>query len=141
MEKVILDFISKNKIATVCCLDDQQQPYCFNCFYIFEPSHQLLLFKSSEHTFHTHCLNTNSEIAGTILPMSINLPTLKGIQFTGKIYYENCIQQLSPTNYYHKKNPLALAKTGKVWCIQLLMIKMTDNTKVFGNKLVWEKSL
>lgn len=98
MEKVILDFISKNKIATVCCLDDQQQPYCFNCFYVFEPTQQLLLFKSSENTFHTHCLNTNNEIAGTILPGTINFPTLKGIQFTGKICREDSLQLLSSTN-------------------------------------------
>lgn len=140
MREEIQDFISENNIATLCCLDEHQKPYCFNCFYVFDPKQQLLLFKSSEHTFHAQCLSINSEIAGSILPQKINLAALKGIQFTGKIYYKDFPLQLSPTSYYHKKNPLALAKSGKVWCIQLLMVKMTDSTKVFGSKLIWKKT-
>lgn len=140
MRKEILAFIRKNKIATLCCLDEQQKPYCFNCFYVFEPTRQLLLFKSSEHTFHTQCLSKNGEIAGTILPQKMNLLALKGIQFTGKVYDEDFSPEFSPTNYYHIKNPLALTKAGQVWCIQVLMVKMTDSTKVFGSKLTWKKS-
>jgi uncharacterized protein YhbP (UPF0306 family) len=39
-----------------------------------------------------------------------------------------------------QKIPFALAKPGDVWCIQLEMIKMTDNTQVFGKKLMWNKA-
>nr|WP_294895226.1 hypothetical protein [uncultured Pedobacter sp.] len=140
MKKDLQDFIDENKIATICCLDAEHKPYCFNCFYVFEPTQKLLFFKSSPTTFHAQSLELNAEISGTILPSKTNMLALKGLQFTGHVLYADFPLEVSPATYYHKQNPLALAKSGKVWCIQLSKAKMTDSTKVFGAKLVWEKT-
>ncbi len=139
MKKEIEDFIAQNKIATVCCVDTEQNPYCFNCFYVFEPINCLLLFKSSAHTFHSKSLASNPNISGSILPERLNMLSMQGVQFTGKVLYDNFPGDMYPANYYHKKNPLALAKAGEVWCIQLSKIKMTDSRRVFAEKLIWEK--
>ena len=140
MKKDIIDFIDENKIATVCYLDADHKPLCFNCFYVFEPTHKLLLFKSSENTLHAQCLRLNAEISGTILPSKSNALALKGLQFTGYVLYDNFPLETSASKYYHQRNPMALAKAGEVWCIQLTKAKMTDSTRVFGEKLVWEKA-
>lgn len=139
MNENILNFINENKIATICCLDIDNKPYCFNCFYVFEPIQKLLFFKSSAQTFHAQSLKLNPEISGTILPQKINILTLKGLQFSGQVLYKDFPLAVSPANYYHQRNPMALAKGGEVWCIQLGKAKMTDSTKVFGAKLTWEK--
>ncbi len=140
MKKDLIDFIEENKIATICYLDSQGKPYCFNCFYVFEPTQKLLLFKSSENTLHSQSLKINAEISGTILPQKSGLLALKGLQFTGRVLYDDFPLETSPAKYYHQRNPMALAKAGEVWCIQLTKAKMTDSTRVFGEKLVWEKA-
>ena len=135
----ITNFISENKIATICCTDGQGLPYCFNCFYIFEEKNQLLFFKSSVETLHSKLLFQNAAVAGTILPQKLELLALKGVQFTGTALFSDIPDQIRPEIYYHKKLPLGITKPGHVFCIQLEMFKMTDNTNIFGNKLVWNK--
>jgi uncharacterized protein YhbP (UPF0306 family) len=140
MEKRIVDFIQGNKIVTICCTDGNNRPYCFQCFYAFEQKNCLLFFKSSSQTFHANLLSKNANIAGSILPEKMEFLALKGIQVTGTVLYNEIPGDINPQLYYHKKFPLALSKPGDVWCIQLEMIKMTDNTHVFGKKLMWNKA-
>jgi len=136
MKKEISDFIKKNKIAAVSCAGLDVSPYVFHCFYAFDLKNKFLFFKSSPNSFHSSILNDNPKTAGSILPEKINLLALKGIQFTGIILNDGDIDS---EYFYHKKFPFAIAKPGKVWCIQLEMIKMTDNTRAFGTKLKWER--
>lgn len=139
MKKEIVDFIKENKIAAVCCNDANNIPYCFHCFYAFDEKNCLLFFKSSSQTFHAKLLSENPYIAGSILPGKIELLALKGIQLSGTVLYKEIPDHINPAAYYHKRFPLSLAKPGDVWCIQLEMVKMTDNTNVFGKKLTWNK--
>lgn len=138
--KRINDFIKTNKILTLCCVDAESKPYCFHCFYAFDEEHDLLFFKSSPDTFHAGLLAQNPMVAGSILPPKIELLALKGIQLTGAVFYNNLPAEVDPEAFYHKKFPIAVAKPGKVWCIQLEMVKMTDNTNVFGKKMLWQRA-
>lgn len=140
MEKEIADFIKQYKIAAISCSGLDASPYIFHCFYAFDLKNQLLFFKSSLGSFHSSLLAENSKIAGSVLPDKINLLALKGIQFTGTILYQDFPQNIIPERFYHKKFPFALAKPGKVWCIRLDMIKMTNNTRAFGAKLQWSRN-
>ncbi len=83
-------------------------------------------------------LGENPQISGSILPEKIELLALKGIQFTGKMIPDHSPGQKNP-DIYHKRYPLALAKPGNVCCIELLKLKMSDNTNIFGKKLNWER--
>lgn len=138
MKNEIVDFIKENRIATICCSDENNAPYCFHCFYAFDEKNYLLFFKSSSQTFHAKLLLENPYIAGSILPGKIELLALKGIQLSGTVLYNKIPDHINPAAYYHKRFPFALAKPGDVWCIQLEMVKMTDNTTVFGRKLIWK---
>lgn len=140
MEKEIADFIKKYRIATISCAGLDASPYVFHSFYAFDLKNQLLIFKSSQNSFHASLLAENPKVAGSILPDRINLLALKGIQFTGRILYQDLPQNINPESFYHKKFPFAIAKPGKVWCIQVDMIKMTNNTPAFGSKLKWERA-
>ena len=139
MEKEIADFIKENRIAAICCIDRNNLPYCFHCFYAFDEKNYLLFFKSSSKTLHSKLLSENPHIAGSILPEKLEILALKGIQLTGKILYDQSFKHVNPDSYYHKQFPLALIKPGHVWCIELATVKMTDNTNIFGKKLNWPK--
>ena len=135
----IADFIKANKIASICCVTEENTPYSFSCFYSFDVSNQLLFFKSSSDTFHGKLLLENPKVSGTILPTALDLLAIQGIQFTGTILYDSFPGNVQPGMSYHKTYPFALAKPGHVWCIQLEQMKMTDNSRVFGRKINWVK--
>lgn len=139
MHKDIVNFFKINKVATICCLNADLAPYCFNCFYVFQENTYLLLFKSSANSYHSKLLSKNPQVSGTILPDKLELLTIKGIQFSGRIRYDSFPDRIRAEINYHKALPLAFAKPGDVWCIALEMVKMTDNTKMFGKKLEWCK--
>lgn len=137
--KVIDNFIKENKIASIACVSLDNNPHCFHCFYVFDDKNHLMFFKSSLSSLHSKILSENYKIAGSILPQQINFLAIKGVQFNGTIITENIPDCTNPTAYFHKKMPLALAKPGHVWCIQLEMMKMTDNTNILGKKLRWTR--
>ncbi|MCU7550297.1 pyridoxamine 5'-phosphate oxidase family protein [Chitinophagaceae bacterium LB-8] len=139
MNASILDFIKEQKVATVCCLDEKGFPYSFNCFYAFNSSEGLLYFKSSPSSDHSKFLTQRPHVAGTILPGKLNYLALRGIQYTGVVLpSEDALCQNASADY-HKKFPFALAKSGELYTILLESIKMTDNTKGFGTKILWER--
>lgn len=133
----ITHFIKEQKVATVCCLDENNTPYCFSCFFSFDKNRAIIYFKSSFSSRHATLLQRNDKIAGTILPDKLNVLAIQGIQFTGKVLPFADALSANASAHYHKKYPFALAMSGDVWTIQLESIKMTDNTKGFGKKLEW----
>jgi len=140
MQNEISRFIKDNKIASICCIENCDAAYCFHCFYVFDEENKLLFFKSSPHTRHSQLLEKNGHIAGSILPDKIDFLALKGIQFTGIVLNIGFPGNISPDKFYHSKLPLALAKPGKVWCLQLETVKMSDSSRIFGKKLHWERA-
>jgi uncharacterized protein YhbP (UPF0306 family) len=142
MTENILQFINSQTCASVCCIGLQtNQPYCFSCFYAFSGKDGLLVFKSSATAHHSHLIQENSFVAGTILPDKLNSLVVKGIQFEGVVLAFDHPLAVNAFKNYHKKNPLALAIPGEMWTIQLNHIKMTDSAVGFGKKIVWDRQL
>jgi uncharacterized protein YhbP (UPF0306 family) len=138
MNERIVDFINQQRVAGVCCVDAENNPYCFSCFYAFDKERNLLYFKSGAAAHHSQLLIQKPVVAGTIQPDKLNTLAIKGVQFTGRILDakdEACSQA---ETVYHKRFPFALAMPGEVCTLQLEVIKMTDNTLSFGKKLHWQ---
>lgn len=139
MNPRIVQFISKQTCATVCCVAENGTPYCFNCFYVFNSQDALLYFKSSTATHHSALMMKNNSVAGTILPDKLSMLQIKGIQFDGIVLPDDHPLTRQAHGHYYKKHPTALAMPGEMWAIQLNNIKMTDNTLGFGSKLNWSR--
>jgi hypothetical protein len=133
----IVDFLQENKISTVCFIDQQNNPYCINCFYSFDKEHLILIFKSSIGTTHQKLTKPTACISGTILPNVIDILKLKGMQFTGNVIEDEEIDKLKLNSKYLKKYPMSVAVMGYVWAVRLDFLKFTDNTLGFGNKTIW----
>ena len=140
MNEIIIQFIQKQTCATICCIDEQGKPYCFSCFYTFNPEERLLYFKSSVDSHHSVLMKKNPFIAGTILPDKLNALLVRGIQFEGIVLDEHHPFKKTASNFYHKKHLIALAIPGEIWTVQINYIKMTDSTKGFGKKITWSRS-
>ena len=138
VDKEITGFINECKVATVACVD-QQNPYCFNCYFSFIEDEGLLIYKSSFGTKHEEILKENKTVAGTIIPEQIDLSTLRGIQFQGRLPDETMQLTMKASSSYYLRFPFAMAFPGKLYVIQLDTIKLTDNSRGFGFKQHWSR--
>ena len=139
MNEIIVGFLAKQTCATVCSVDEEGKPWCFSCFYVFNPLQGLLYYKSASNTHHSTLLKNNPAVAGTILPDKLNALLIKGVQFEGTLLDAGAPDAANAAAGYYKKNPLAMAMPGEVWTIQIDHIKMTDSTLGFGKKLKWSR--
>lgn len=138
MKDVIIRFIEKQKCASVCCVDENGNPYCFSCFYTFNAEDGLLYFKSSEDSVHMKMIKIKPAISGTILPDKLQI-VVKGIQFQGEVILPHHELAKGASKYYHRKYPFAAVIPGEVWTILLTYIKMTDSSNKFGKKILWQR--
>lgn len=137
----IIHFISKQTCANVCCVNEEGHPWCYTCFYSFDPEEMLLHYKSSNETQHSALLLKHPVVAGTIVPDTLNVLQIKGIQFQGIILPFDHSHYKDAAAHYHAKHPIGYMMPGEIWTIKLTSIKFTDNTLGFGKKLLWEREL
>jgi uncharacterized protein len=139
MNEAIINFIKKQRVATVCCVDEDGNPYCFSCFYVFDKSAYFLYFKTSTSSHHSSLLEKSPAVAGTIQPDKLNPLSIKGIQFQGKIFEPDEVTISTAKAFYNYRFPFAVVMPGEVMIIELREIKMTDNSAGFGKKILWKK--
>jgi uncharacterized protein YhbP (UPF0306 family) len=127
MDERIIHFIKSQTCATICCVDEQNRPYCFNCFYAFDDQKHLLYFKSSLKTYHATVLKKNPVVAGTILPDKLNKLFPRGVQLQGEImnYLDPLLEDASSA--FHKKYPFALGIQGEVFAVKITIVKLKEN--------------
>lgn len=140
MKEIINRFLQQQTCATICCIDGSGNPYCFNCFYAFDPTDFLLYFKSSQNAYHSILLANNPIIAGTVLPDKLSRLAIKGIQLTGLVLDQQHALAKNAFEYYHKKHPIAIAISGQVFTVQVNEMKMKDSNMGMGTKFMWNRN-
>ncbi len=135
----IAKFIEQQTCASICCVDEKNQPYCFSCYYAFHRETGIMYFKSSSNSHHAALLKNNPQIAGTVLPDKLSKLLVKGIQFEGIALETNDALMKDAMRYYLEQHPLAIAVPGELCGIQINHIKMTDSTLGFGKKFIWKR--
>jgi uncharacterized protein YhbP (UPF0306 family) len=133
----IREYLNSNKISTVCFVDKEGNPYCINCFYAFDETNNLLIFKSSLGTTHHEFIKPAGCVSGTILPNKIDFLKIKGVQFLAKLLSTKEVDELKLSFKYIKQHPMSIAIGGYIWAARLEFVKLTDNTLGFGNKITW----
>ena len=133
----ILDFITHNNIASVCC-SAGNIPHCFNCFYSVLKDEVCIVFKSSIDTKHVQMLTDNNLVAGTIIASDISLAKVVGIQFEG-VNIENNKMAINAVKSYYLRYPFAIAMPGRLWILEFNAIKYTSTINGLKHKLEWER--
>ncbi|MFT3919086.1 pyridoxamine 5'-phosphate oxidase family protein [Cloacibacterium sp.] len=132
----IVNFLNLQTCVNICTVNENNLPYCFTCYFVFDEEKKCLYYKSNINTKHSELILKNNACAGTILEDQLNKMFLKGIQFQGSIN-KTSNKNLSAFKKYHKKYPMALAIPGEIWVVNLEIIKFTDNSMGFGHKTHW----
>ena len=134
----IASFISAQTVATI-CTSKNDLPWCFHVFYCFMEQEGVLVFKCSGGPRHEPMREGNPNVAGAILPATINFAGLQGVQFEGVVLHCNHHFAEQAAAFYHEKFPIGKDMPGTIWAVELISAKLTDNTKGFGYKMLWEK--
>ena len=97
-----------------------------------------LTFQSSTGITHQTFIKPMACVSGTILPGTLDVLKIKGIQFIGKLADKQEVESFKLNLKYLKKYPMSLAILGYIWAVKLDFVKFTDNTLGFGNKTIWK---
>ncbi len=129
----ITDFIFSHTCLTL-AVAENNVPYCASCFYVYVPGMNILVIKSKKSTAHIRRALLNPRVAGAIVPDSLDMKRVQGIQFSGILFN---LQESScdAASMYYRKYPFAIAVPGELWGIELSSIKFTDHRLGFGKKL------
>jgi len=138
MEKKIIDYLLEQKVLTIATCKDNQ-PYCANCFYVFDETTKTLIFLSDDSTRHIRDAIQNNSVGGSIQNGVTIVSKIQGIQFMGEFISPNETQKEAFYELFYDKFLFAKVRPSPIWGIQLNWIKMTDNTLGFGKKMLWER--
>ena len=130
MNKNIAQYIEQQTCASICCVDEHHQPYCFSCYYAFHREAGIMYFKSSGNSHHAVLMKNNPNIAGTILPDKLSKLLVKGIQFEGtmldtdhSLMKDAMIYYLKQLIKYIKSLELGESRESKldIWSLTLIL--------------------
>ncbi len=139
-EKRIVEFINKHHVLTL-ATSFEEEPWCANCFYVYLPEENSLVFTSDFETKHIQHACHNIYVAGSIVLETSIVGKIQGIQFQGIISEPKGEYLEKVKSAYLKRFPIAMLMDTHLWAIDLTYIKMTDNRLGFGKKLIWKKDL
>lgn len=139
-DKKIVDFINKHHVLTL-ATSFEEEPWCANCFYVYMPKENSLVFTSDFGTKHIHQASHNIYVAGSIVLETSVIGKIQGIQFQGIISEPKGDFLEKVKNAYISRFPIAMLMDTHLWVVDLTYLKMTDNRLGFGKKLIWEKDL
>lgn len=126
-----------NKFLLTLSVNDENEIWSANCFYIFELTSISLIITSALDTKHSQLMLKNPRVSGTIATETRAIQQIEGIQFIG-----NATLLENPRAYDYQKLFFNHFKAKQVfetpmWEIKLLYVKYTTNKKKFGEKLIW----
>jgi len=136
-DKRIIKFLHRHHVMTLATSNDNR-PWCCQCFYVYVESLCGFVFTSDVTTRHIIEALQQPYVAGSIVLETNVVGKIQGIQFEGKIIEAEGDLLKEIKNEYMKRFPFALLMNTKLWFLELLTMKMTDNRLGFGKKLHWK---
>jgi len=138
IDKKIISFLKKHHVLTLAtCI--KNEPWCANCFYVYNEEENTLIFTSDDDTRHARESIQNPNVAGSVVLETNVIGKIQGIQFQGTITKAKGEKLKISKQKYLYRFPIATLMNTNLWILELTLIKMTDNQLGFGKKLIWKK--
>ena len=134
----IIDFIKEHHLLTL-ATSKNNNPYCANCFYVFDEQKNCLIFSSDSKTKHVQDFIANPNIAASIALETKDIRKIQGMQLLGTIIKLKGEELQIAKKKYLKTFPYARLMKPQLWAMRLAFIKMTHNKLGFGKKLIWKQ--
>ncbi|MBS0056016.1 YhbP family protein [Yersinia sp. Marseille-Q3913] len=133
---IIIRFLRQQHVLTLCAGSGMDM-WCANCFYVFDDVQMVLYLMTEKQTRHGELMQVNPQVVGTIATQPRTVALIKGIQYRGEITELSGNAEQTARQRYCRRFPVAKVASAPIWQLNLLEIKMTNNTLGFGKKLYW----
>ena len=138
IDKPIISFIKKHHVFTL-ATENQGQPWCSSCFYVWHEERQVFIFTTEETTRHGSEALINSKVAGNIVLETRVVGNIQGLQMQGiTIPADDDTIEMARQRYL-KRFPYARLIDLNMWIFIPHVLKLTDNRLGFGKKLIWKQ--
>ena len=134
----IIRFFRRHHVLTI-ATSAGNEPWCANCFYVYLPERNALVFTTDNKTRHGQEFRLNNLVAGSVVLETKVIGRIRGIQFQAIVSEPGGDVMDEARKAYLKRFPVAMLMETHLWLADLVYIKMTDNRFGFGNKLIWEE--
>lgn len=110
-----------------------------SAFFAHDEQARRFLFLTATETLHGQMLLANADVAGTVAGQPLLISEVCGLQFRGSVrVLEDPDEQQAALDLYYARFPQARGMSAPIWEIRPAQLKLTDNRKGFGNKLLWD---
>jgi len=133
----IVKFFRDHHVLTIATTTDDE-PWCANCFYVYNEDENLLVFTTDTETRHGKEFLINNSVAGSVVLETKIIGMIRGIQFQGRVSEPEGEMLEKARSAYLRRFPVAMLMKTRIWVVKLTLIKMTDNRLGFGKKLIWK---
>ena len=134
----IIRFLKKHHVMTL-ATSDNNKPWCFTCFYVFDEKKIKFLVTSDYNTRHVKEVMKQPCISGAIALETTMIGKIQGVQFSGMMTEIKEEESNEAKKAYIKRFPVAAFSELQLWRIEPDFIKFTDNRLGFGKKMIWQK--
>ena len=138
IDERIIRFFRRHHVLTI-ATSAGNEPWCANCFYVYLPERNELVFTTDHQTRHGKEFMQNSLVAGSVVLETKIIGRIRGIQFQAIVSEPEDDVLDEARKAYLKRFPVAMLMETHLWICDLIYIKMTDNRLGFGKKLIWTK--
>ncbi len=135
-DKKIVKYIHKHHVLTL-ATSVENQPYCANCFYVYDETDNVFIFTTSETTKHGQDAIRNPKVAASIVLETSVVGKIQGLQITGTMIRPEGDLLSKYKRKYLFRYPFAQLMNPELWIISPDFYKYTDNRLGFGTKLIW----
>lgn len=133
MDEKIINFLNKMHLMNL-SINCDNMPYMWSSFYAFDRKNLEFIIASKTDTFHTKAILNNDIVGICIAKDTKILHLIQGVQILGKI----SLADQNTAKIYYKKFPFAIAMNAKIFKIEILWCKFSDNKLGIGNKIIFK---
>lgn len=124
-------WLSKQHVVTW-CVSHEDELWCANAFYVYDPDTVAFYLLSEEHTRHGQMTGQRAKVAGTVNGQPKTVALIRGVQFKGEIRRLSGDEEARMRQRYVKRFPVARMLSAPVWEIRPDEIKFTTTRWVSG---------
>ncbi|HDR1497164.1 TPA: hypothetical protein QB445_001083, partial [Pasteurella multocida] len=107
--------------------------------YVFDEKENRLIYITGDQTHHAKVLRNNSRVAGTIFVPTKFVPSLQGVQFTGRSSQLFSTQAEQARALYKTEYSHHLIDQLTVWQVELEYVRLVDNSLGLFSTIEWRK--
>lgn len=132
----ICEFINNERVLTISVASDGDV-WSASCFYQFQQEQMAIYLLSDINSRHAKLMLKTPKVSGTIVSSANSVLSAKGMQYQAKITHLTEDGEKVARKIYYERYPIGRAIASKIWKLELIEIKLTQQIMGIKKSLHW----